>query len=152
MRNNSKKTTIKFYLRPEFFLIILTAFLWLAFLLKVLIYDKEETIKIPKVVTHDKVTKTYNGRFKIKNHAKQEKNQFTNKEEKNQEQTPIEDLQESLDKVKPAGNLIIRGEQSMTLIQKKSGRNAMPPTELIINKGNLKKLNADYMKALKTTQ
>lgn len=147
MGDNDKKPAIKFYLRPEFFLIVLTAFLWFAFLAKVITQDKiPGTLKM----NSNKISKRIPDKtYTIKSHNKPgtpNRKQLIKDKETNQEETAIDALRESLEKVKPADNLIIRGK-TMTLIQR-NGRNAMPAAELIINQENLKSLNNDYRKAL----
>ncbi len=147
MSDTKKKTAITFYLRPEFILMVLTALLWLAFLVKVFIQAKDPATaennsnKVSSKITNDV--------FQTKSPDNQDNNPLQNKQ-LHPEETEIEALRESLDKVKPADNLIIRGK-TMRVTQT-NGRNKMPAAELIINQENLKNINADYKNALKTAR
>ena len=153
--SNKKTPRNKYYKRPEFYLIVLTTLLWLAFLYKVIIHEKHNhVVEAPidlKKKPKTSLEKTPNKLLKIQSRDKANKSPplgIDKKTEGNQEQTVLEALNESLDKTKPADNHIIRGE-TLTLIHK-SGRNANAVTELVIDNKNLKRLNDEYMKALES--
>ena len=165
MSNKQKKSGITLIQRPEFFLVVITAFLWLAFLAKI-------------AMQQDAITTPDTSRNKPAGSAQQKTTDpnIRNTGEKNKTQTSlttgrqpagagrnrnrlnkpndayIEAIRESLDKAKPTQNRIIRGATNPVMIDKISPDTGNKPTlqieQLINDKNQLDNLNADYRKAL----
>jgi hypothetical protein len=140
---SEKKREKQYYQQPGFYLIALTVLLWVAFLFKVF---KQNTPPEPPENKPLKLSTKAPEPLKIKSQGNATHKQLEKRQTK-PEQAAIEALRKSLEKVKPAKNVIIRGE-ALTLIQA-TGRNNKSNVKLIINRENLKSLNADYNHALK---
>ena len=141
---SKKKREKQYYQRPEFYIIALTVLLWVAFLFKVF---KQNTTPEPPENKPLKLSTKAPEPLKLKSQRNATHKQLEKRQNK-LEQAAIEALGKSLEKVKPVTkNVIIRGD-ALTLIQA-TGRNNKANVKLIINRENLKSLNADYNHALK---
>ncbi len=145
-----RKNKIRKYQRPEFILLFLTGFLWLAFLFKVFFTTKvNESAENIDLTTSTKTSNNVSSQKAISTPAKS-RNRESTQSIKNQD--VVKAVRESFEKVNPRKNdQIIRGEISKIITSNPSSEAVSAEIiNMLDDSFELKSLNEDYQQALKS--
>ncbi len=167
MTKQQNKTGKMQFLRPEFFLVLITALLWLAFLAKIVFHrhgatqadarSGETTESIQKKTAKNRsehVVQTTGVQTGSNNPQAPSRARSRNRNNKAEDANDayIEAIRESLDKSKPPENRIIRAATRPVIIEKLSPESSNEQTQqikqFISDPKNLDSLNVDFLKAV----